>query len=52
LGDADSAFAWLDKSTWRWPNRAVRDDPALDPLRADPRFARLVLRVAREMGMQ
>jgi TolB-like protein/DNA-binding SARP family transcriptional activator/Tfp pilus assembly protein PilF len=52
LGEPDSAFAWLDRSSWKWPHRAVRADPALDPLRSDPRFARLSARVAREMGIQ
>jgi serine/threonine-protein kinase len=43
LGDREQAFAWLERAV------SVRDpvltmnhlDPALDPLRADPRFARL-----------
>ena len=52
LGEADSAFAWLERSAWQWPHRAVRADPALDPLRRDPRFARLSLRIDREMGLR
>ena len=52
LGEPDSAFAWLQHSSWQWPHRATRGDPALDPLRSDPRFARLSARVAREMGMR
>ena len=52
LKKPDSAFAWLERSSWRWPHRAVRADPALDPLRADPRFAQLSARVAKEMGIQ
>jgi adenylate cyclase len=52
LGERDSAFAWLERSSWQWPHRAVRSDPALDPLRSDPRFAQLVVRVDREMGIQ
>ena len=52
LGEPDSAFVWLERSDWQWPHRAVRADPALDPLRADPRFVRLVERVDREMGLR
>jgi Flp pilus assembly protein TadD len=52
LGEPDSAFAWLERSNWRWPHRAARGDPGLDPLRADPRFGQLVARVDREMGMR
>lgn len=52
LGEPDSAFAWLGRSSWQWPHRAVLSDPALDPLRADTRFAQLTARVAREMGIQ
>jgi len=51
LGEPDSAFAWLERANWRWPHRGVRADPALDPLRSDPRFVRLSARVASEMGM-
>jgi TolB-like protein len=47
LGEKDAAFTWLEKSY------DVRDkgltylkiDPCMDPLRSDPRFARLVRRV-------
>jgi TolB-like protein/DNA-binding SARP family transcriptional activator/Tfp pilus assembly protein PilF len=52
LQQPDSAFAWLERSSWQWPHRAVRSDPALDPLRADPRFVRLSARIDREMGMR
>jgi tetratricopeptide (TPR) repeat protein len=52
LGVPDSAFAWLDRSSWKWPHRAVRVDPALDPVRADPRFKRLSDRIDREMGLR
>ena len=52
LEEPDSAFAWLERSSWQWPHRAVRIDPALDPLRSDPRFARLTERIDREMGMR
>ena len=51
LGEADSAFVWLEQSNWRWPHRAFRADPALDPLRDDPRFQQLIRRVDRDMGM-
>lgn len=52
LGEPDSAFAWLDRANWKWPHRAVLSDPALDPIRADPRFARLSERVEHEMGLR
>ncbi|MBA2243534.1 MAG: tetratricopeptide repeat protein [Gemmatimonadetes bacterium] len=53
LGEPDSAFAWLERSSWQWPNRGpARADPALDPLRSDPRFAQLVAWVDREMGIR
>ena len=52
LGEPDSAFAWLERSNWKFPHRAARSDPALDPLRSDPRFSQLSARVEREMGMQ
>jgi tetratricopeptide (TPR) repeat protein len=52
LGEPDSAFAWLDRSSWKWPHRAVLVDPALDPLRSDPRFKDLSARVEHEMGIK
>ncbi|HSJ65889.1 MAG TPA: tetratricopeptide repeat protein, partial [Gemmatimonadaceae bacterium] len=52
LGEADSAFAWLERSNWRWPHRAVLSHPGLDPLRSDPRFAALAERIEREMGIR
>ncbi|HJR65137.1 MAG TPA: tetratricopeptide repeat protein [Gemmatimonadaceae bacterium] len=52
LREPDSAFAWLERATWQWPHRAVLSDPALEPLRADPRFARLTARVERDMGIR
>jgi TolB-like protein/DNA-binding SARP family transcriptional activator/Tfp pilus assembly protein PilF len=52
LREPDSAFAWLERSRWEWPHRAVLSDPALTPIRDDHRFARLVSRVKREMGMR
>lgn len=50
LGQPDSAMAWLDRGyaeRERWMVFAGVE-PGLDPLRADPRFARLVQR----MGLQ
>jgi len=52
LGERDSAYAWLDRSSWQWPHRASRGDPALDPLRSDPRFVGLSARIDREMGIR
>jgi TolB-like protein/DNA-binding SARP family transcriptional activator/Tfp pilus assembly protein PilF len=52
LGEPDSAFAWLDRADWRWPHRGNRYDPTLDPVRADPRFARLSQRIDQEMGLR
>jgi hypothetical protein len=52
LGEKDSAFVWLERANWRWPHRAPRDDPALDAMRSDPRFAELVERVDRQMGVR
>ena len=52
LNEPDSAFAWFQQSNWKWSHRASRNDPALDPLRADPRFAQMVARVDRELGMK
>ena len=52
LRQPDSAFAWLERSRWQWPHRAVLSDPGLDPVRSDPRFAKLASRVEREMGIR
>jgi tetratricopeptide (TPR) repeat protein len=52
LGEIDSTFAWLERSSWRWPHRATLSDPALDPVRSDPRLSALSTRIAREMGLQ
>jgi serine/threonine-protein kinase len=47
LGDTDQAFQWLDRSLQDggWEITFVKVDPALDGLRADPRFDDLVRRV-------
>lgn len=52
LGEIDTAFAWLERADWRWPQRANLYDAALDPVRGDPRFVRLFERVKRERGMR
>lgn len=52
LGHHDSAYAWLEKSSWQWPHRAVLSDPALDPLRAEARFGVLARRVEEQMGLR
>ena len=52
LNEPDSAFAWFERTSWEWPHRAALDDPALDPVRADPRFPQLASRIRRDMGMR
>ena len=52
LGEPDSAFVWLERSNWKWPWRGTLYDPALDPLRADPRFQDLTARVQRSVGLK
>jgi TolB-like protein/DNA-binding SARP family transcriptional activator/Tfp pilus assembly protein PilF len=52
LNEPDSAMTWLERARWQWPNRAERTDPALDPIRSDPRFVQLSARVSREMGIR
>ena len=52
LRQADSAFGWLERSSWLWPHRAALVDPALDPIRSDPRFAQLSERIDRQMGLR
>ena len=52
LNEPDSAFAWLDRADWRFAWTATLYDPALDPLRHDPRFVQLAARVRHEMGLR
>jgi TolB-like protein/DNA-binding SARP family transcriptional activator len=52
LRQPDSAFAWLERSSWQWPHRADRRDPALDGVRNDARFVRLSARIERDMGVR
>ncbi len=52
LSEPDSAFAWLARANWRWPHRAFRGDPALDPIRNDRRFTQLNARIERAMGLK
>ncbi|MFW6198822.1 MAG: BTAD domain-containing putative transcriptional regulator, partial [Acidobacteriota bacterium] len=52
LEEPDSALAWLEGGPWEWPHRANRFDPALDPLRDDPRFEELSARVERGLGIR
>jgi TolB-like protein/Tfp pilus assembly protein PilF len=50
LGEPDSAFAWLVTARRRHADEIVllRNNPRLDPLRADPRFRALL----REVGLE
>ena len=47
----DKVIAWLDRARWQRPHRASLSDPALDPIRADPRFSDLAAQVGRAMGL-
>ncbi len=47
LGDADSAFEWMEKAYERRSMRItwIRVNPVFDPLRSDPRFQDLLRRI-------
>ena len=46
LGEADSAFSWLDRAHWGMETRMeLRVSGRLKPLRADPRYRRLLDRM-------
>lgn len=51
LAEPDSALAWLPRASWHWAHRGTRFDPALDPLRSDPRFAEMSARIERDLGI-
>jgi hypothetical protein len=47
LGDKEGAFEWLDKAYNERPGDLtnIKVDPRLAPLRSDPRYQELLLRV-------
>jgi tetratricopeptide (TPR) repeat protein len=47
LGDKDQAFVWLDKAFAERSDalRQIKTNPIYDPLRSDPRFTDLLLRM-------
>jgi len=47
LGDKDEAFRWLDRAASEMAGsvQTVKVDPLLDPIRSDPRYAALLLRL-------
>ena len=46
FGEPDPAFEWLARHRWTIGELAtLRGDPMLDPLRLDPRFAELLVRI-------
>ena len=47
MGDKDRAFEWLDKAYDERPSDLgwIKADPRMDPLRSDPRYRELLLRM-------
>jgi tetratricopeptide (TPR) repeat protein len=47
LGDKDQAFGWLDKAYDERPGdiMSIKVDPRMEPLRSDPRYQELLLRM-------
>ncbi len=47
MGDKDRAFEWLDKAYDERPSDLawIKADPRMDPLRSDPRYHELLLRM-------
>ena len=47
MGDKEAALTWLERAYAEHDNSmtALKVDPLLDPLRDDPRFQRLLVRV-------
>jgi hypothetical protein len=47
MGDADTAFRWLEKSYTKRESQMpfLKVDYRIDPLRADPRFQKMLRRV-------
>jgi TolB-like protein/DNA-binding winged helix-turn-helix (wHTH) protein/Flp pilus assembly protein TadD len=50
LGDANAAFTWLEKAYAARVNPSILLRPAFDPIRADPRFHSLLIRMELEPG--
>jgi tetratricopeptide (TPR) repeat protein len=50
LGDASSAFAWLEKAYAARANPSILLRPGFDPIRQDPRFRSLLGRMGLDPG--